>query len=195
MALIIFYENNGEKPKKCISVKLCYVLYHIQLFVYWLSIVSFKNLKLHFIQTKIWTNKFQHITRYWNSRTVTKPITLSWIHKTVILNFPSRLVNNYLSKGFYINEKESNQKLCFQMMWNWELMWLINWIQIFSWKIKAISFVANTITKMHIQKNMYLIYKQDFYKDEKMEIDKLFIGYLVPIMDDIDHHTFIEEWK
>ena len=33
-------------------------------------------------------------------------------------------------------------------------------------KNKAISAVANTIQKLHIQKNMHLIYKEDFYKDE-----------------------------
>ena len=33
-------------------------------------------------------------------------------------------------------------------------------------KNTAIYSVANTIKKLHIQKNMHLIYKQDFYKDE-----------------------------
>ena len=34
-------------------------------------------------------------------------------------------------------------------------------------KNKAISSVANTIKKMHIQKNMHFIYKQDYYKDKQ----------------------------
>ena len=52
------------------------------------------------------------------------------------------------------------------MIWNWELIWLINWIQIFHGKNKSISSVANTIKNIYIQKNMHLIYKQDFYKDK-----------------------------
>ena len=34
-------------------------------------------------------------------------------------------------------------------------------------KNKAISAVANTIKKLHIVKDMYLIYKKDFYKDKQ----------------------------
>ena len=42
---------------------------------------------------------------------------------------------------------------------------------------------------------MHLIYKQDYYEDKLNEIYDFIIGYLVPIMDDLDHHSFIEEWK
>ena len=62
-------------------------------------------------------------------------------------------------------------------------------------KYKAISSVVNTIKKLHIQKNMHLIYKQDIYKDKQGEIYDLFIEYLVPIMENIDHPVFNEEWK
>ena len=62
-------------------------------------------------------------------------------------------------------------------------------------KNKAIYSVENTIKRIHIQKNMHLIYKQDYYEDKLKEIDELFIEYLVPIMDDIDHPALIEEWK
>ena len=34
-------------------------------------------------------------------------------------------------------------------------------------KNKAISAVAKTIKKLHIVKDMHLIYKQDLYKDKK----------------------------
>ena len=37
-------------------------------------------------------------------------------NSTVILNFRSCLVNNYLAKGFYIIERDSKEKLCLQMM-------------------------------------------------------------------------------
>ena len=42
---------------------------------------------------------------------------------------------------------------------------------------------------------MHLIYKQDFYKYIQKEIYELFIEYLVPIMDNIDHPALIEERK
>ena len=62
-------------------------------------------------------------------------------------------------------------------------------------KNKVISAVANTIKQLHIQKNMYMIYKQDFYKNKQKEINYLFIEYLVPVMEDIDHPVLIEEWR
>ena len=42
---------------------------------------------------------------------------------------------------------------------------------------------------------MHIIYKQDFYKNKEKEIYDLFLEYLVPVMDDLDHPTLIEEWK
>ena len=40
-------------------------------------------------------------------------------------------------------------------------------IDFFMTKNKAISAVANTIKKLHIQKNMHFIYKKYFYKDKQ----------------------------
>ena len=37
---------------------------------------------------------------------------------------------------------------------------------------------------------MDIIYKQDFYNTKES-----FLGYLVPVMDDLDHPAFIEEWR
>ena len=42
---------------------------------------------------------------------------------------------------------------------------------------------------------MHLIYKKDFYKYKQEEICEIFIEYLVPIMEDIDHPALIEERK
>ena len=61
-------------------------------------------------------------------------------------------------------------------------------------KNTAIFSVANTI-KMHIQKNIHFIYKQDFYKDYYKEIYELFTKCLVPVTDNLDHPELIEEWK
>ena len=94
----------------------------------------------------------------------------------MILNFRYRLVNNHLVKVFYIVEKDSKQKSMFPN----DAKLRINVIDqldtdLFMDKNKSISAVENNIKKLHIQKNMHLIYKQDFYKDEQKEIDKLFI--------------------
>ena len=59
-------------------------------------------------------------------------------------------------------------------------------------KNKAISAVSKTINQLHIQKDMHMIYKLDFYKNEEKEIDNLFIEYIVPVMDDLDHPELIE---
>ena len=77
-------------------------------------------------------------------------------------------MNNYLAKGFYIVEKDSDQK---NMLPN-DVKLRINVIDqldtdFFMAKNKAISSVANTIKKLHIQKNMHLFYKQDVYKDKQ----------------------------
>ena len=37
-----------------------------------------------------------------------------------------------------------------------------------------------------------MFYKQDFYKNNEKEIYDLFIEYLVPVTDDIDHPDLIE---
>ena len=58
-------------------------------------------------------------------------------------------------------------------------------------KNNVISSVSNTIKKLLIQKNMHLIYKQDFYKDKQRETYDLLIEQLVPIMYDLDHPALI----
>ena len=87
-------------------------------------------------------------------------------NSTVILNCQSRLINNYLEKGFYIIERDPKQK---SMLSN-DVILRINIINqmdtVFVLKKKAIYSLENTIEKLHIQKNMHLIYKQDFYKDK-----------------------------
>ena len=55
--------------------------------------------------------------------------------------------------------------------------------------------VAKTIKKLHIKKNMHLIYKEDFYKDKQKEIYKLFIQYPLPIMGYLDHSALIADRK
>ena len=40
-----------------------------------------------------------------------------------------------------------------------------------------------------------MIYKQDLYKKKEKEIDDLFLEYLVPVMEDLDHPALFEERK
>ena len=46
--------------------------------------------------------------------------------------------------------------------------------------------------RLHIQKNIHMTYKQDFYKNKYKEIYDLFLEYLVPFMDDLEHLALIE---
>ena len=106
------------------------------------------------------------------------------------------MVNNYLEKVFCIIKKDSKQlsmlpndvKLINNVIYQLDTYFVMA-------KNKAIYSVSNTIKTLHIQTNMYLIYKQDFYKDKQQEIDNFFIKYLVPVMNDLDHPELIEEWK
>ena len=114
----------------------------------------------------------------------------------MILNLPSRLINNYLSKGLSIIEQNKTQlsflpndvKLRINM---------INQLDTYYTMVKkrAISAVTNNIKQMHIQKNVHIINKQDFYKNKEKEIYELFLEYIVTVMDDLDHHALIKEWK
>ena len=86
-------------------------------------------------------------------------------NSTVILNFRSRLINNYLSKGFFIIEQTSKQ-LTFipndvRLIINMVDQLKTDYVMV---KNEAISTVANTIKQFHIHKNMHMTYKQDFYK-------------------------------
>ena len=40
-----------------------------------------------------------------------------------------------------------------------------------------------------------MIDKQDFHKNKEKEIDYLFLGYLIPVMEDLGHPALIEEFK
>ena len=48
---------------------------------------------------------------------------------------------------------------------------------------------------MHIWSNFRFFYKKYLYKDKQKKIDGIFIEYLVPVMDNLDHTGLIEEWR
>ena len=68
---------------------------------------------------------------------------------TLILNFRTRLINNYLSKGFYIIEKVKKR-----LRINLNNQLNIDYGMV---KNKAIYDGANTIKQLHIQKDIHVI--------------------------------------
>ena len=48
---------------------------------------------------------------------------------------------------------------------------------------------------MHIQSNLYLIYKQNFYHEKKIEIDTIFDDYHITLLNDLDHPALLKERK
>ena len=111
---------------------------------------------------------------------------------TVILKCQTRLINNYLSKGFYIIEQNKDQlslipndvKLIIILIGKLDTDYAIV-------KNKAVSVVAKTIKQLYLQKNMHMTYKKDFYNIKEKEINDLSLEYLVPVMDDIEHPEWI----
>ena len=111
----------------------------------------------------------------------------------MILNFRTCLINNDLSKGFSIIEQNQKQLslLPNSVKLRINLIDKLNTDYVMVKNI-AIYAVSNTIKKLHIQKNMHMTYKQDFYKNKEKEIEDLFLEYLVLVMDDLEHPVLIE---
>ena len=111
----------------------------------------------------------------------------------MILDSQSRLINNYLSKGLSIIEQGSKQlklitndvKLRINLVDQLETYYFIA-------EDKEISAVVNIIKKLHIHKNMHMIYKQDFYKTIEKEMYDLFLEYILTVIDDIENPALIE---
>ena len=113
-------------------------------------------------------------------------------NSTVILNFRTCLIHNYLSKGFSIIEYNTKQ---FCLLPN-DVKLRINLINLLDTdhvmvKNKAISVVANTIKQLNFQKEMHIINKKDFYRNNEKEIDDFFLEYSVSVMDDPDHPALV----
>ena len=87
-------------------------------------------------------------------------------NSTVILNFRTHMINNYLEKGLYIIERGTKQlslkpnDVILRINMNNQLD------TYYVLKKNAIYAVANTIKQLHVQKYMNMVYKQDFYKDK-----------------------------
>ena len=59
-------------------------------------------------------------------------------------------------------------------------------------KNEAISAIANTIKPLHINKNMHMTYKKDFYNNKQKEIGDFVLKYLSPVMKDLEHPALIK---
>ena len=114
-------------------------------------------------------------------------------NSTVILNFRSRLINNYLSKVFTIINWGSKQ---LKFIPN-DVILRINLIDQLKTdyvmvKNGAFFAIANTIKPLHIHENMHMTYKQDFYKTKQRYIYYLFLEYLAPVMKYLEHIVLIK---
>ena len=114
-------------------------------------------------------------------------------NSTVILNFRSRLIDKYLSKGFFIIYRGSKK---LNLIPN-DVILRINLVdQLKAYyvtvKNEALSSISNTIKPLNIHKNMHMTYKKYFYKTKKKEIYDLFLEYLVTVMNDLEHPALIE---
>ena len=87
-------------------------------------------------------------------------------NSTVMLNCRTRLINNYLSKGSSVIEQGTNQLIFLpndvRLRINMNNQLDTDYVMV---KNKAISAVANTIKQLHIQKDMHIIYKKNFYNN------------------------------
>ena len=109
-------------------------------------------------------------------------------NSTMILNLQSRLIKNYLSKGFFIIDRGSNH-LNFipnDVILRTNLIDKLKTDYVMV-KNKALSAIANTTKPFHIHKNFHMTYKQEFYKTKQSEIYDLFLEYIVPVMRDLEH--------
>ena len=101
--------------------------------------------------------------------------SLKFNNSTVILNWQTRLIKNYLSKGLSIIEQGKKQLSLFtndvKLRVNLNNQFDTDYVMV---KNRAISAVAKTIKKLHIQKDMNTIYKQDFYKHKEKEVYDFF---------------------
>ena len=109
MALIVIYENNGGNAKKVYRVLSCVVYSHIYNYDC-IDYLSCQSKTLISIESKptFEQTSFNILIGIGIPELLLNLVSFHRFMKkpnsTVILNFRSRLVNNYLEKGFYINE-------------------------------------------------------------------------------------------
>ena len=173
MALIMIYENNGEIPKQLYRVLSCVVYSFIDnyVFIEYLSCQS-KILSAISCNTTFEDTSFNILLSIGIPELLLNLVSCHGLtnksNPTVILNLQSRLINNYLSKGFYIIEQGAKQ-LSFipndvGLIINLNNQLNADYVMV---KNKAIYAVANTIKQLHIHKDMHMIYKQDFYRNKE----------------------------
>ena len=61
--------------------------------------------------------------------------------------------------------------------------------------INTITSASNTLKRLLLHKTLYYSYIQNIYNDKELIINNTFITYLEPLLDDINNHALIQEWK
>ena len=174
--LIMIYQNNGEITKRLYRVLRC-VVYSLIDNYFCIEYLSCQSKMLSDISCN---PTFEDMSFNISLGIGITSLLLNLVSchgsmkkkdSTVILNFRTCLINNYLSKEFLIIEQGTNQLIflpndvIFQINLNNHLNTYYVMV-----KNKVIFAVANTIKQLHIHKNMHIIYNQDFYKTKEKNI-------------------------
>ena len=181
MALIILYENNGKYTRKVYRVLGCFVYTIIDndVCIDYLSCQSKTLCDISSYPTFEETS-FNLLLGIGVPELL---LNLVYFHgfmtksnSTVILNCRSRLINNYLSKGFLFIEHCSKQLSLItndvSLRINLADQLKTDYVMI---KNEAISAVANTIKQLYIHKNIHMTYKKTSIK---LKIGKQMIFFL-----------------
>ena len=90
-------------------------------------------------------------------------------------------MNNYLAKEFVIIEHKSKQLISLPIDVKLRVHEICQLETYFVMAINtAISSVANTINKFHIQSDFHFIYKKNLYYDKQDENDNLLLNTMFP---------------
>ena len=164
----MFYENVGVKSKKLYRVLSCAIYFIIDTYVC-IDCLFFQSKTLSIVSS----NRILEQTRFNILLGIGIPELLQnlvschgfmeKLNSIFVLNFWSRLVNNYLAKGIFVIEKDSKYlsiipnyvKLRIHVIDQLKTDFVMA-------KNTSIFYVANTINKLHIQSHLHLIYKQNF---------------------------------
>ena len=58
-----------------------------------------------------------------------------------------------------------------------------------------ITSISNTLKKLWIQSYFHSYYIQNIYNDKQGSTNNIFISYVEPLLDDINHTALVQEWK
>ena len=59
----------------------------------------------------------------------------------------------------------------------------------------GIPYISNTLNKLWIPSDFHSSYMQTIYNDKQESINNIFVTYVEPLLDNINHPALVEEWK